>query len=274
MEMSGKVAVITGGTSGIGRSTAEKLLERGAAVLILGRDRERGAEMERLGDCHFYPCDMACPEEIAKTCDAILRDYPEIDILVNNAGMSIDGTVETLSLEEWNRIFAVNVTSVYLMSKHLIPAIRRRGGGHIINIASTAGTVGAPGLDAYASTKGAVIQLTRSMAADYAAEGDTGQRGLPRRDPYTSDVRDRGQRQPGRLRQPLPHQEAGPAGGDCRHDRISGQRRGQLYGGEHRLGGRRIYLHLRAEKPPGETGAHALHTEEGGAPSFSAPERK
>ena len=122
MEMSGKVAVITGGTSGIGRSTAEKLLERGAAVLILGRDRERGAEMERLGDCHVYPCDMACPEEIAKTCDAILRDYPEIDILVNNAGMSIDGTVETLSLEEWNRIFAVNVTSVYLMSKHLIPA--------------------------------------------------------------------------------------------------------------------------------------------------------
>ena len=171
MEMSGKVAVITGGTSGIGRSTAEKLLERGAAVLILGRDRERGAEMERLGDCHFYPCDMACPEEIAKTCDAILRDYPEIDILVNNAGMSIDGTVETLSLEEWNRIFAVNVTSVYLMSKHLIPAIRRRGGGRIINIASTAGTVGAPGLDAYAYTKGAVIQLTRSMAADYAAEG-------------------------------------------------------------------------------------------------------
>ena len=171
MEMSGKVAVITGGTSGIGRSTAEKLLERGATVLVLGRSRERGAEMEQLGNCHFYPCDMACPEEIAETCDAILRDYPEIDILVNNAGMSIDGTVETLSLEEWNQIFAVNVTSVYLMSKYLIPAIRKRGGGRIINIASTAGTVGAPGLDAYASTKGAVIQLTRSMAADYAAEG-------------------------------------------------------------------------------------------------------
>ena len=171
MEMSGKVAVITGGTSGIGRSTAEKLLERGAAVLILGRDRERGAEMERLGDCHFYPCDMACPEEIAKNCDAMVRDDPEINTLVNYAGMCSEGTVGTLWLGGVELLFAVNVTSVYLMSKHLIPAIRRRGGGRIINIASTAGTVGAPGLDAYASTKGAVIQLTRSMAADYAAEG-------------------------------------------------------------------------------------------------------
>lgn len=169
--MHGKVAVITGGTSGIGRCTAEKLLEQGATVLVLGRSRERGAEMEQLENCHFYPCDMACPEQIAETCSTILRDYPEIDILVNNAGMSIDGTVETLTLEEWERIFTVNVTSVYLMSKYLIPAIRRRGGGRIINIASTAGTVGAPGLDAYAATKGAVLQLTRSMAADYAEEG-------------------------------------------------------------------------------------------------------
>lgn len=170
MEMSGKVAVITGGTSGIGRSTAEKLLEKGATVLVLGRSRERGAEMEQLGGCHFYPCDMSSPAEIEKTCGEILKDYPEIDVLVNNAGMSIDGTVETLSLEQWEQIFTVNVTSVFLMSKYLVPAIRRRGGGRIINIGSTAGTVGAPGLDAYASTKGAVIQLTRSMAADYAAE--------------------------------------------------------------------------------------------------------
>ena len=171
MEMSGKVAVITGGTSGIGRSTAEKLLERGAAVLILGRDRERGAEMERLGDCHFYPCDMACPEEIAKTCDAILRDYPEIDILVNNAGMSIDGTVETLSLEEWNRIFAVNVTSVYLMSKHLIPAIRRRGGGRIINIASLQSSRAFPNGLPYGASKGGIAQLTRGMAEAWSRPG-------------------------------------------------------------------------------------------------------
>ena len=132
------------------------------------------------------------------------------------------------------------------------------------------GNGGAPGLDAMPLPR-VVIQLTRSMAADERCGGDTGQRRWPggTLTPLMCGIEANGWYAAGAL----PHQEAGPAGGDCRHDRISGQRRGQLYGGEHRLGGRRIYLHLRAEKPPGETGAHALHTEEGGAPSF-LPQRE
>lgn len=171
MNFQGKVAIITGGTSGIGESTARKLLEKGATVLVLGRNEEKGHSMEALGDCHFYACDVGDPASIQSVCQRILTDYPQIHILVNNAGMSTDGTVETLSLEQWNQIFAVNVTSIFLMSKYILPAMRVGRYGRIINIASTAGTVGAPGLEAYASTKGAVLQLTRSMAASYAKEG-------------------------------------------------------------------------------------------------------
>lgn len=171
MDFSGKIAVITGGTSGIGESTARKLLQKGATVLVLGRNEAKGREMEKLGDCHFYACNVGDSESIEAVCQQIRKDYPVLHILVNNAGMSVDGTVETLTLEQWNEIYAVNVTSIFLMSKYLIPAMRGSGFGRIINIASTAGTVGAPGLEAYASTKGAVIQLTRSMAASYASEG-------------------------------------------------------------------------------------------------------
>nr|WP_243152360.1 SDR family oxidoreductase [Pseudoflavonifractor sp. 524-17] len=171
MNFQGKTAVVTGGTSGIGESAARKLLEQGARVLVLGRNEEKGRALEALGNCRFLPCDVSDPQSIENACGQILADCPAPHILVNSAGMSLDGTVETLTLEQWNRIFAVNVTSVFLMCKHLIPAMRKNGYGRIVNIASTAGTVGAPGLESYAATKGAVIQLSRSMAASCAKDG-------------------------------------------------------------------------------------------------------
>lgn len=169
MDFCGKVAIVTGATSGIGEETARQLMAKGAQVLAVGRSAEKGAELEKLG-AKFYACDLSDPEQIADLCARIARDYPKVDILINNAGMSVDGTVETLALEQWEKIFALNVTSIFLMSKYILPLMRKNGYGRIVNIGSTAGTVGACGLHAYSATKGAVIQLSKSMAAEYAKE--------------------------------------------------------------------------------------------------------
>ena len=173
MEMSGKVAVITGGTSGIGRSTAEKLLERGATVLVLGRSRERGAEMEQLGNCHFYPCDMACPEEIAETCDAILRDYPEIDILVNNAGITKDGLMLRMKDEDFDRVIQTNLRGAFVCVREAAKIMTRQRHGRIINISSVVGQMGNAGQINYASAKAGLIGLTKSAAKELAGRNVT-----------------------------------------------------------------------------------------------------
>mgnify|MGYP002582574620 FL=1 len=169
MDFCGKVAIVTGATSGIGEETARQLMAKGAQVLAVGRSAEKGAELEKLG-AKFYACDLSDPEQIEALCARIARDYPKVDILINNAGMSVDGTVETLALEQWEKIFALNVTSIFLMSKYILPLMRKNGYGRIVNIGSTAGTVGAWGLHAYSATKGAGSQLSKSMAAEYAKE--------------------------------------------------------------------------------------------------------
>ena len=93
MDFCGKVAIVTGATSGIGEETARQLMAKGAQVLAVGRSAEKGAELEKRG-AKFYACDLSNPEQIAALCARIARDYPKVDILINNAGMSVDGTVE------------------------------------------------------------------------------------------------------------------------------------------------------------------------------------
>lgn len=170
MDFHGRTAIVTGATSGIGEETTRQLLEKGATVLAIGRNPQKGGELEALGRCKFYPCNLSDPAQIEAVCGRIAADDPKVDILVNNAGMSVDGTVETLSLESWEKIFALNVTSVFLMCKYIVPLMRANGYGRIVNIGSTAGIVGAWNLHAYSATKGAVVQLSRSMAAEYAGE--------------------------------------------------------------------------------------------------------
>ena len=170
MGFQNKIAVVTGATSGIGESVTRLLLEQGAVVLGLGRNPEKGAELEKLGDFHFYPCDFLDSAAVEATCQRIARDYPHVDILVNSAGISVEGTVESLSLEDWERSFRVNVTGTFLMCKYMVPLMRQGGYGRIVNLGSTAGTVGAPTLHTYSSSKGAIIQLSKSMAASYAGE--------------------------------------------------------------------------------------------------------
>lgn len=177
MKLENKIAVITGGTAGIGRAIAEEFAREGAELILLARDEKKGNEaVEELAreygtKCRFMVTDFNQPETVKEALKNISELYERIDILVNNAGIAISGTVETLTEEEWDEIFRVNVKAPYLMCKHIVPLMKKNGSGSIINIGSSAGLVGAGGLEAYSATKGAVIQLTRAMAADYATSG-------------------------------------------------------------------------------------------------------
>lgn len=176
MKLKDKVAIITGGTLGIGEAIAHEFAKEGAHLILLGRNNERGNSISTALatscgiSCEFYQTDFNDSRSIVDTIEIITRKYPRIDILVNNAGIATGGTVESLSEEEWDEIFRVNVKAPFLMCKYIVPVMKKNGSGSIINIGSSAGLVGAWGLHAYSATKGAVIQLTKSMASQYARD--------------------------------------------------------------------------------------------------------
>ncbi len=171
-----RIALVTGATSGIGRATAERLARDGAQVLVVGRDEARaqacvdavtragGVARSLLGDI----TDPAfCRTAVATAVDA----YGRLDVLANVAGVIRRGDVTATSDEEWRTVMTGNVDSLFFMSRAAIEAMRQSGGGNIVNLASTVGLVGTAGLAAYCASKGAVVQLTRAMALDHAAEG-------------------------------------------------------------------------------------------------------
>ena len=175
MKLKGKVALITGGTSGIGEASARRFAAEGARVFVLGRNLDRGNEVVESirrsgGQGDFVVCDVSNEESIRQAFSRVMEAAGQVDILLNSAGIAPGGTVETLSTQQWEEIFRVNVTSVYLFSSLAVPVMRAAGGGNIINVGSSAGTVGAWGLHGYSASKGAVVQLSRSMAAEYARE--------------------------------------------------------------------------------------------------------
>ena len=176
MRFKNKVALITGGTSGIGRTTAELFAEEGASVAFTGRRAVLGHELERhLSTTYrckakYIPTDHRSPEDCQRAIAITLEEFGQIDILFNNAGIVLSGTVEMTSEQEWEETLAVNVTAVWRMSKLAIPVMRAHGGGVIINNGSDWGLVGARQAAAYCASKGAVVQLTRAMALDHARE--------------------------------------------------------------------------------------------------------
>ena len=170
-----KVALITGGTSGIGEATARLFAVEGARVSFTGRRRELGehiaAEIEASGgEALFVPGDVTDAAHCEQAVAATLAAFGRIDILFNNAGIVPHGTIEETDEETWDRAFAVNVKGVYWMTRLALPIMRRQGGGVIVNNASDWGIVGGPGHTAYSATKGAVVLMTKSVALDYARE--------------------------------------------------------------------------------------------------------
>lgn len=176
MRLNGKVAIITGGTFGIGESTALLFGKEGAKVVIAGRNMEKGEMVvnqikEQGGDAIFVKTDVAKEEDVIKLVRETEDTFGKVDILFANAGVGAMGDIHETSLEDWNFMISVDLTGVFLCSKHAIPAMLKNGGGSIINCASILGHVGQPSVSAYAAAKGGVVNMTRSAAVTYASKG-------------------------------------------------------------------------------------------------------
>lgn len=174
MRLQDKVAVVTGGGSGIGRETCLLFAEEGAHVVVVDRYQEDAQETVRritdrgLPEALALVADVAREEEIAAFVRACDERFGRIDILVNNAGVRVWGPVTESRLDDWQFIFEVNLRGVGLCCKHVIPIMERGGGGSIVNVSSANAVVGRPGMALYDATKAGVTALTRSMACDHA----------------------------------------------------------------------------------------------------------
>jgi NAD(P)-dependent dehydrogenase (short-subunit alcohol dehydrogenase family) len=173
-----KIALVTGGTSGIGRATAIAYARAGAKVVVSGRREQEGKETVALiekagGTGLFVRADVAKEADVKNLVEATLRAYGRLDIAFNNAGVESSVMKPTHEQDDadFDRVFAINVKGVYLSLKHEIPAMLKTGGGSIVNTSSIAGLIGMPGAGPYVASKHAVIGLTKNAALEYAKLG-------------------------------------------------------------------------------------------------------
>ena len=176
MDLHGKRVVITGATSGIGAEIGRHFVALGARVYLTGRNAERGhdlvSELSNAGaEVFFSPADLLANSVAEKVIRGASDALGGIDILVNNAGVLFRGSILECTDEQWDMTFATNVKTAFRMSRAVIPTMKAQGCGVIINIASDWALVGARNAVAYGASKGALVQLTRSMALDHAADG-------------------------------------------------------------------------------------------------------
>jgi 3-oxoacyl-[acyl-carrier protein] reductase len=169
--LAGKVAVITGAGSGFGAGIAKRFAEEGAGVFVVDIDEKNGARIARELNAKFVQADVTKGADWARLVQECLSASGRLDIVVNNAGWTHRRKpyVE-VSESEFDKVYAVNVKSIYLSAIHVLPAFRKLGGGCFVNIASTAGLRPRPGLTVYNSSKGAVILMSKSMAAEFGPD--------------------------------------------------------------------------------------------------------
>ena len=174
-KLTGKAAIITGATSGIGKATALLFAEEGADLVITGRRADLGRRLEMAineagGRCVFVKADQTQAEECAEVVERTLAELGRIDILFNNAGIVTSGTAESTSEEIWQETLAINVTAVWRMSKLVLPVMKKQGKGVIVNNGSDWSVVAGTDAFPYIMSKGAVAMMTKSMALDYARQ--------------------------------------------------------------------------------------------------------
>ena len=174
-KLEGKVAIITGATSGIGRATALLFAEEEAHVVITGRREELGRNLEgeirkRGARGLFVAADHTRADDCSRVVERTLAEFGRVDILFNNAGIVTGGTAETTSEEVWNETLAINVTAVWRMSRLVLPIMKKQGKGVIVNNGSDWSVVAGRDAFPYIMSKGAVAMMTKAMALDYARE--------------------------------------------------------------------------------------------------------
>lgn len=174
--LAGKLVVITGAATGIGRATAELMAEQGARVVI-GDVNAAESEVtvrrvkERGGEAWFVQADVSRAEQVAELMAGAERHLGGINVIVNNAGLQRAGAVTDFEEKEWDALMAVNAKSNFLAAKYGVPYLRRAGGGAIVNTASIAGCRGGPGMTGYSASKGAIVAFSRALALELAPDG-------------------------------------------------------------------------------------------------------
>ncbi len=175
VDFKGKVAVVTGGGSGIGRACAQELIEKNAAVAVVDRDGKAGEEVAaelkgKGGKAEFFQVDVASASEVEALIPRIASAFGGIDILVNNAGIQRYGTVTTISEDEWDEVLDINLKGAFLMSKHVIPQMLERGGGSIVITGSVQSVAAQRNSVHYVVSKHGLLGLTRCIALDYGKQ--------------------------------------------------------------------------------------------------------
>ena len=169
----GKVALVTGGASGIGLATARLLLDEGAGVVLTDRatSLSKPAAAELAQRASLRALDVTREDEWIAVTDAVATEFGKIDIVVNSAGVALLNDIETTTLAEWRDLMAVNLDGTFLGCKHAVRIMKERGGGSIVNMSSVAGLIGNGNLAAYCASKGGVRLLTKSVALHCARKG-------------------------------------------------------------------------------------------------------
>lgn len=177
--LSGRVALIIGGNRGLGLSMAKALAEAGARIAIAARDEKTNLAAEneiknKYGvECIGLKCDVTIENSIQEVVKTTVERFGKIDILINSAGINLRGTIEELSVSEFEKVQQVNVTGSWIASKEVMPIMKKNGYGRIINIGSMLSLTAVPERTPYATSKGAILQLTRALAIEVAKEGVT-----------------------------------------------------------------------------------------------------
>jgi NAD(P)-dependent dehydrogenase (short-subunit alcohol dehydrogenase family) len=176
MQFKGKVVIVTGASSGIGRATALAFAREGAATAIADKDEAAGAQVadearRTGGEAEVFATDVSSEMDVQSLIEAVLRNWNRLDVLVNNAGIYYQADAVATPEAVWKEIMAVNLTGAFLCIKYAVPAMMRGKGGAIVNVASEAGLVGIRNQVAYNVSKGGLIALTKSCAVDLASRG-------------------------------------------------------------------------------------------------------
>lgn len=178
-DLTDRVAIITGGSKGLGSAMAEGLASAGANVLLTSRHAEEAAETAAQIEADYgtkaigMAADVTDPDQVAAMTERAISEFGKIDILINNAGINIRGPIDELTLEEFEEVQKVNVTGPWLCVRSVVPHMKKAGYGRIINLASTLGLVGLSNRTPYTASKGAMVQMTRAMGLEFCEYGIT-----------------------------------------------------------------------------------------------------